>query len=128
MKLKNIVLVVSDIRKAKDFYKEIFGLEVVADFGENIIMTEGLVLQEKCVWEESIGRNVVIGGNIGELYFEDIDLDKFIEKLDNSQWEIEYINKNIENAGGFRAIRIYDLDKHIIEIGEKKRSIEKRSI
>lgn len=44
MKLKNVLLVVGDIEKSKAFYKELFGLDVVTDFGGNVILTEGLVL------------------------------------------------------------------------------------
>ena len=47
MRLKNILIVVKDIEKSKRFYKELFGLELVADFGENVVLTEGLALQEK---------------------------------------------------------------------------------
>ena len=42
MKLKNILLVVSDIERSKAFYKDIFGLSVIRDFGENVILTEGV--------------------------------------------------------------------------------------
>ena len=119
MQLKNIVLVVSDIENSKAFYKELFGLDVITDFGENVMLTGGLVLQEQMIWEESIGMSVVQAGNNMELYFEEYELDKFMEKLDNSKWEIEYLNQNVENAGGYRAIRIYDPDRHMIEISEK---------
>ena len=33
MKLKNPLLVVSDIDKSVDFYKKVLGLRVIADFG-----------------------------------------------------------------------------------------------
>ena len=56
MKLKNFLIVVSDMEVSKKFYKEIFGLGVVADFGENVILYEGLVLQEKNLWETFIER------------------------------------------------------------------------
>lgn len=47
MKLKNILIVVDSIERSKQFYKEIFGLNVIADFDGNVILTEGLVLQER---------------------------------------------------------------------------------
>lgn len=119
MRLKNILLVVRDAQKSKAFYKELFGLEVVADFGENVVLTGGLVLQEQKLWEETIGQAVVAGGNAGALYFEEYELDKFIEKLEHSEWEITYLHQPVVNVAGQRAIRIYDLDKHIIEISEK---------
>ena len=52
MRLKNILIVVTDIEKSKRFYKELFGLEVVVDFDGNVILTEGLVLQDKAIWEK----------------------------------------------------------------------------
>lgn len=46
MRLKNILFVVKDIEVSKVFYKDLFGLSIIADFGENVVLTEGLVLQE----------------------------------------------------------------------------------
>lgn len=47
MKLKNVLIVVKDIEKSKKFYYNLFGLDVVLDSDGNVIMTEGLVLQEE---------------------------------------------------------------------------------
>lgn len=47
MKLKNILIVVNDIELAKKFYHDLFGLEVLLDSDGNVIMTEGLVLQDE---------------------------------------------------------------------------------
>ncbi len=126
MKLKNILFVVDDIEKSKKFYQNLFGLQVVADFGENIILTEGLVLQEKKLWEKLIEKNVVFEGNDAELYFEENDIDGFLEKLDKSDFPIEYLNRCIEHDWGQRVIRIYDLDKHVIEIGESLEYVARR--
>ena len=84
MRLKNILIVVKDIEKSKRFYKELFGLEVVADFGENVVLTEGLALQEKNLWETFIEKKAIEGGNDAELYFEENDIDAFLKKLDDS--------------------------------------------
>jgi len=126
MKLKNILFVVNDIEKSKTFYRDLFGLQVVADFGENIILTEGLVLQEKKLWEKFIERTVCAGGNDAELYFEENDIDGFLEKLENSDFTIEYLNKCIEHDWGQRVIRLYDPDRHIIEIGEPMEAVARR--
>ena len=77
MKLKNSLIVVEDIETSKAFYKDLFGLQVVTDFGENVILTEGLVLQERKLWEKFTGKEVVKGGNDAELYFEENDMDAF---------------------------------------------------
>lgn len=126
MKLKNILFVVDDIERAKAFYRDLFGLEVVTDFGENVILTEGLVLQEKKLWEKFIERNVSAGGNDAELYFEENDIDGFLEKLEKSNFSIEYLNMCIEHDWGQRVIRIYDPDLHVIEIGESLEYVARR--
>lgn len=118
MKLKNVLIVVKDIEKSKAFYKELFGLTVITDYGENVILTEGLVLQEQKTWEKFIHRDVVSGGNDAELYFEESNLDEFVEKLKQSRFQIEYVNECMRHSWGQRVVRIYDPDKHIIEIGE----------
>lgn len=43
MKLKNILIVVKDIEKSKQFYHDLFGLNVLLDNDGNVILTEGLV-------------------------------------------------------------------------------------
>lgn len=129
MKLKNILLVVSDIERSKAFYKEIFGLSVIRDFGENVILTEGLVLQEQKVWEQAIGKEVQIENHACELYFEENDLDAFVMRLKDSSWKIQFLNSNIEinsetekeqltDSGRERHfVRFYDPDGHVIEVG-----------
>ena len=44
MKLKNILIVVDDIERSKQFYHDLFGLDMVLDNDGNMILTEGLVL------------------------------------------------------------------------------------
>lgn len=118
MRLKNVLLVVKDIEASKKFYHDLFGLQVVTDFGRNVILTEGLVLQERQLWEEFVYEKVVPGGNAMELYFEDNNLDAFAEKLEASPYEIQYVNRLMEHDWGQRVIRFYDLDMHLIEVGE----------
>lgn len=126
MKLKNILFVVEDIERSKKFYTELFGLVVIRDFGENVILTEGLVLQEKKLWEKFIEKDINLGGNDAELYFEENDIDGFIEKLEKSNLTIVYLNQCIEHDWGQRVIRIYDPDRHIIEIGESMDYVARR--
>ena len=118
MRLKNILLVVDDLEKSTAFYKELFGLMVLKDFGGNVILTEGLVLQDKEIWKQMIEREVSFDGNVSELYFVENDLKGFQEKLDNCSFEINYAHKLKTHSWGQRVIRIYDPDGHMIEIGE----------
>ncbi|CVI72936.1 Glyoxalase-like domain protein [Clostridiales bacterium CHKCI001] len=124
MHLKNILIVVSDIEKSKRFYQELFGLMVAVDFGGNVILTEGLVLQEKKAWENLIGREVKAAANDAELYFEENDMDGLIKKLESGSFPINYVNPPMEQER--RVIRIYDPDGHIIEIAETLECVVRR--
>ena len=46
MKLRNVVIVVNDIEKSIKFYRDLFGLQVILDQDGNVIMSEGLVIQD----------------------------------------------------------------------------------
>ena len=56
MKLKNYLIVVNDICKSKKFYEELFGFKVLMDNDGNLVMTDGLVLQERKYWSELYGN------------------------------------------------------------------------
>ena len=59
MKLKNILIVVDNIEESIHFYNELFGLNVISRQEGNVIMSEGLVLQDVDVWYDSTGcRNM----------------------------------------------------------------------
>lgn len=119
MKLKNILFVVSDIEKSKIFYQELFGLRVITDFGENVILTEGLVLQQRDAWQDGIGKAVNFGGHDAELYFEESDMDGFLAKIKNLEIEVAFVEEQTpDHSWGGRVVRIYDPDKHVIEVGE----------
>lgn len=119
MRLKNVLIVVEDIERSKAFYKELFGLEPIRDFGGNVILTDGLVLQEKKLWQNAVNKDIVFGNHSVELYFEENDMDAFQEKLINSSLTIEYVTPITKHEWGQRVVRIYDPDKHVIEVGEK---------
>lgn len=69
MRLKNILIVVNDMERAIKFYKEIFGLQVILDQDGNVIMTEGLVLQDAKIWKKYLDRELITKNNMTELYF-----------------------------------------------------------
>ncbi len=47
MKLKNVLIVVQDIERSRQFYQDLFGLELVLDHDGNMLLTEGLILPEE---------------------------------------------------------------------------------
>lgn len=128
MKFKSPLLVVADIEKSKIFYKEVLGLRVIMDFGANVTLTGGVALQTKETWQEFIKKDssqISFNGNDAELYFEEDDFEKFIEKLNTLKY-IEYVHPVYEHRWGQRVVRFYDLDKHIIEVGENMKIVCKR--
>lgn len=127
MKLKNFLIVVSDMERSKEFYRELFGLQVVLDFGENVTLTDGLVLQERKLWESFTEKNVLREpANNAELYFEENDFDEFLQKLKECKWDITYVNQLKEHDWGQRVVRFYDLDGHMIEVGESMDFVVRR--
>ena len=80
MRLKNVLIVVKDMEKSKRFYHDLFGLDMVVDYGGNVILTEGLVLQEEKIWRKFLNRDIIPKNNSCELYFEETDIEAFVEK------------------------------------------------
>lgn len=127
MKLNNPMIIVTNINKSVDFYKKVFGLRVVMDFGANKTLTGGLVLQTIESFKEFIGKDEIsFGGNNFEIYFEEDDFDKFINRL--KECNVEYVHSVKEHSWGQRVVRIYDPDRHIIEIGENMKIVCRRFI
>lgn len=125
MKIKNPMLVVTDIDKSIEFYKKVLGLHVIMDFGDNKTLTGGLALQTLETWQAFIGMdNVTFASNSTEVYFEEDNFDKFVERL--KKCNVEYVHPIKEHSWGQRVVRIYDPDKHIIEIGENIKVVCKR--
>lgn len=118
MRLKNILIVVEDIERSKRFYRDLFGLRTIADFDGNVVLTEGLALQDRRVWERLVQKEIVYGDGDKELYFEENNLDAFLKKLEAYPEPIHYFHKPMEHTWGQRVVRICDPDGHVIEVGE----------
>lgn len=116
MKLKNVLIVVKDTEKSKQFYHELFGLDTVLDRDGNMILTEGLVLQEERIWTQVIGKEVVSKNNACELYFEERNIEAFAAKLERFYPSIQYVNRLMTDSWGQKVIRFYDLDGNLIEV------------
>ncbi|WP_315081724.1 VOC family protein [uncultured Clostridium sp.] len=128
MKFTNPLIVVNDMEKAKQFYQEVLGLNVILDFGANVTLAGGISLQTKKSWMAFINKQedeIQFECNNAELYFEEENFDSFIEKINNIT-DIQYVHPVIEHSWGQRVVRFYDLDKHIIEIGESMLVVCKR--
>lgn len=126
MKYEGVCIAVKDINLSKRFYQELFDLEVYQDYGINISFG-GLSLQQEFDWMAGVPKESVLEKSHNmELYFEEDNFDGFIAKLERRK-DIEYIGPGVKEAGwGQRSVRFYDLDGHIIEVGENMKMVVKR--
>ena len=117
MRLRNVLIVVNDIEKSKKFYKELFGLSVILDRDGNVILTEGLVLQDAKIWKEVLQKDIAWKNHSTELYFEESDMEGFVKKLEEYPEPVEYVNTLVEHSWGQKVVRFYDPDGNLIEVG-----------
>ena len=117
MRLKNVLIVVKNIEKSKKYYHDLFGLEMIVDHDGNMILTEGLVLQDVKYWKQFLGAEVTGKNNSSELYFEETDIEGFVKKLEELYPETEYVNTLMTHSWGQKVVRFYDPDGNLIEVG-----------
>ena len=117
MRLKNFLIVVKDIERSKKFYHDLFGLEMLVDFDGNMILTDGLVLQEEKYWKEFLQRDIIPENNSSELYFEESEIETFVEKLESLYPDVIYVNRLMTHSWGQKVVRFYDPDGNLIEVG-----------
>ena len=125
MKFKNPLLVVTDMERSVQFYKQVLGLHKIMDFGANVTLTGGIALQTLDTWRGFIGTDQVkFGSNDAELYFEEDHFDEFIESL--RKQKVVLVHPVKEHAWGQRVVRFYDPDRHMIEVGENMEAVCRR--
>lgn len=126
MKYMCSVMSVAEINAARKFYEDLFGLELDQDYGINISFTCGLALQQEFDWLVNIQKEDILKkSNNMELCFEEQDFDGFLQKLKQYP-DIEYVGDVVEHGWGQRVIRFYDLDGHMIEVGEEMKMVINR--
>ena len=82
----------------------------------NVIMSEGLVLQDAGIWQESIHIQTIPYNNRTELYFEDNDIEGVVKKLESGKYEVRYATALTELDGGQKLVRFYDPSGNLIEV------------
>ena len=117
MTYRGTLIVVKDCHRALRFYSDMFGLDLVQDNDGNMELTGNIYLQEARYWEQFTGRPVVQRSNSSELYFEESEIDAFVEKLERIYPDTEYANRLMTHSWGQRVVRFYDPDGNLIEVG-----------
>ena len=117
MKLKNVLIAVNAIEQSRQFYSDLFGLDLVLDNDGNMILTDGLVLQDKKIWKKFLGKDIIPESNSCELYFEEADIEGFVERLEAYYPVVRYVNRLMTHSWGQKVVRFYDPDGNLIEVG-----------
>ena len=110
---------VSDIGRSKAFYTRLLGQEIELDFGKNVILKCGLTLweiQPTHIITHTLGSEQLTEGNRFEFYFETPDIDEVYRRLLAAG--VTFLHPVHEEPWGQRTIRLFDPDRHLIEIGE----------
>lgn len=129
IKFCSSVLLVNNIQTSREFYEGMLNQKIEIDFGECIGFVGGFSVWQiehayKIMGKEFSGY--VYGNKTVrfELYFESDKLDDLHKKLADKK--IEFVHDMIEQPWGQRVFRIYDPDKHMVEIGEPMTTVIKR--
>jgi len=111
------VITVADMKVSRNFYENILGQTVVADYGENVSFGGGFAIHLQPHFKMLIGNKEIISdANNFELYFEYDNLEQIYERLKAEK--VEFIHELREEPWKQWVIRFYDPDKNIIDIGE----------
>ena len=128
MKPGGPLFAVRDMTASLEFYRDVLGLEVVNDFGANVVLTGGLSLQTLETWADFLVKapeDIRFGGDDAEMYYVAEDFDAFLGTL-KAHPAVDLVRPPLEHRWGQRAVRLYDPDRHIIEVGESLAKVAKR--
>ena len=125
MKFAGTVVAVSDMEKAKDFYINLMGLKVEMDLGRYVAFEGGFSMHSD--YPELVGVNLKVmkESNSFELYFEVLDIDELRVKIDDAGGA-DFIHDIREEPWKQKVMRLYDPDRHIVEIAENMGVTAKR--
>lgn len=125
MKYQGCLMAVKDIAVSKDFYEKVLHQKIMMDIGVHVTF-EGFSLQQG--YAELVGiqaDSVKQQSHNFQIYLETEDLDKVYCEM-KSISGLKWVHEIKEYPWGQRDIRIYDPDKHIVEIAENMSTVIKR--
>lgn len=120
------LLAVRDVERSKEFYGTLFGQEIALDLGWNVTFSGGFAIQQNFAWLTGLPEESIVEGSHNmELYFEVQDFDAFLMLLAQHP-EVELVHPPKVHEWKQRVVRLYDPDRHIIEVGESMVAIARR--
>lgn len=118
IKYGGMAVMAEDVRASLEFYRDILGLELLMDNGDQHVMFKcGFAL-----WKRDAAQTLVFGkasderATLFELFFESDDIIGDYERLSKAA---NVVNPLAEQPWGQLTFRISDPDEHLIEVGEK---------
>jgi len=110
------LITVADMKRSRDFYERVLGQKVESDYERNVGF-EGFAIHLRSHFQMLIdNKEIEVGGNNFELYFEYDNIEQIVEKLKAEK--VEFIHELREQPWKQLVVRFYDPDQNIIEIGE----------
>ena len=111
------LIVVENIKESREFYENVLGLQVIEDYGENVVFEGSFAIHLKEHYQKLIkGRDITFRSNSFELYFEDNDISSLYVKLKSVN--VDFVHEPQEQPWRQLVVRFYDPDGHVIEVGE----------
>lgn len=125
MKYQGCLLAVKDISVSRNFYEKVLHQNIIMDVGEHITF-EGFSLQEGYAGLIGVAADSVAEQSHNfQVYFETEDLDGVYEELKRTDG-LQWVHEIKEYPWGQRDIRLYDPDRHIVEIAEDMNTVIRR--
>ncbi len=128
MQCEGYMLITRDIEAARRFYTEVIGARVAHDIGNHVIFQEGFSLLLERDWKAFAGlegADFSYRHHTGQLVFEVEDIAAFIQRIATLP-SLEPVHELREHPWGRWAIRLYDPDGHVVEVGESMKVVVKR--
>lgn len=120
LKFISPLIVVEDMARSRQFYEQLLGQTVKFDFGVDVAFEGDFTIHLKSHFQSLLGDAskypITAKTHNGELYFDADDIESIYQRLQAA--DVEFIEGIQEQPWGQRAMRLYDPDGHIIEIGE----------
>ncbi len=122
------MLIVKDAQCSKKFYEQVLGLQTTLDLGKHIVFNAPFFLLQEddwCTFSQIQQQALQYSHHSGELVFEVEDITSFMQHL-SSFPDILKVHDLKEHPWGRHAIRFYDPDGHVVEVGESMKVVVKR--
>lgn len=123
------MLITKNIACSTRFYETVLGAKVYLDIGSHVIFEEGFSLLQEKQWRHLAGletASLTYMPHTGQLVFEVDNIVEFTSRQSFINGVKDIVHPLKEMPWGRRAIRFYDLDGHIIEVGESMKIVVKR--